>query len=372
MATPSISSVRERLAQACVELVRIPSVTGNEAAIADHLERWALSLTQVSREDVIRHGNALIVGTPDTRPCVALVGHTDTVPPPDKGAIEASRDGDRIVGLGASDMKGSIAVMQALFEQLDLTKLPFDLMLILYDREEGAYSDNGLQPLLDRYEMLRDIDLAIAMEPTDNSLQLGCMGGVHARITFRGRAAHSGRPWQGENAIHKAGPFLTELRDRPFKEVDVEGLTFREAVSITLASGGRARNVIPDRFDLNLNFRFAPVGDPDQAVENVVSEIRRMAGDAEVEIVDVAPPGPVPVDNPIVEHLQGLANLDVQPKQAWTDVARLAAHGVDAVNFGPGFGAQAHQAGEWISLDAMAHAYDVLARALTAPLDALR
>ena len=61
--------------------------------------------------------------------------------------------------------------------------------------------------------------------------------------------------------------------------------------------------------------------------------------------------------------------LKVQPKQAWTDVARLAAHGIDAVNYGPGMGAQAHQAGEWISLDAMCHAYETLVRILTVPLE---
>ena len=368
MTVTSLPAIRQRLSDACLTLLRIPSVTGNEAAIARHFERWAADLTHLGRDEVVRHGNGLLIGTPDdNRPCVALVGHIDTVPGHESDAAP-HQDGDRIVGLGASDMKASLAVMQVLFEQQNLAALPFCLMLVLYDREEGAYNDNGLQPLLDRFDVLREIDLAIAMEPTDNTLQLGCMGGIHARITFRGKAAHSGRPWQGENAIHKAGPFLTELRNRPLRDVDVEGLIFREAASITMAHGGRARNVIPDRFELNLNYRYAPVTPIQQTTEGVIHEIRRIAHGAEVEIIDIAPPGPVPVNNPILEHLQTLAQLPVLPKQAWTDVARLAAHGIDAVNFGPGMGAQAHQAGEWVSLDAMVTAYELLARALSMPL----
>ncbi len=370
---PSPANLRTRLAELCLELLRIPSVTGNEKEICDHLERWAVRQRGVGRDELVRLGNSLIVQFggqyEETKPCVALVGHTDTVPP--SGAGEPRQEGDQIIGLGASDMKGGLAVMQMLTEQLDLETLPFALVLVFYEREEGPYLENGLGPLLEQNDWLRDVDLAIAMEPTDNTLQLGCMGSIQARVTYRGRAAHSARPWQGENAIHKAGSLLAQLNNRPVREVDVEGLIFREAITCTAAHGGRARNVVPDRFELNLNYRFAPSGGIDTAVQAAKAELHRIVGDAEVEILDIAPPGPVPVDNPILEHMMSHASLTVQPKQAWTDVARLAAFGIDAVNFGPGATAQAHQTGEWISLDAMVHAYDVLTRTLSAPLDGM-
>lgn len=363
-------AVKERLAEATLELCKIPSVTGSEGAITNHLERWAHDQKQLNRDDIARLGNALIIGQPDTRrPCIALVGHTDTVP---GDLTEPYRIGDKVVGLGASDMKGSIAVMQVLVETLNLAHLPFALMLVLYDKEEGPYDKNGLQPLLDKYEDLASIDLALAMEPTDNTLQLGCMGGLHAKVTFRGKAAHSARPWQGENAIHKAGPLLTELYNRKVRDVEVNGLVFREAMSATLAKGGHARNTIPDSFELNINYRFAPTQPIQRATDDAIRELMRLAADAEVQIVDVAPPGPVPTDNPILEHLRAHAHLPVQPKQAWTDVARLAAHGIDAVNFGPGSGAQAHQRGEWVSHAALVHAYEILATVLSTPLEGYR
>lgn len=361
-----LQTLSERLAQACMQLVAIPSTTGDEAQIADTLEAWAHSLPHLDASLIIRQGNALILGAPDPdRPTVCMVGHIDTVPPAGNHFAPPTLAGDRLEGLGASDMKGALAVMQVLFERLDWHQLPIAPMLIWYDKEEGPYDANGLGPLIKEHPMLEDIDLAVVMEPTDNTLQLGCLGGIQARITFKGQAAHSARPWQGENAIHKAGPFLTSLLNRAHGETEVGGLKFREAVSVTLAQGGRAKNVVPDAFVCNLNFRFVPTPN---AQAQALSEIDRLAKDAEIVITDLSPAGPVPVDNPILEQLQSMAQLPVLPKQAWTDVARLAAAGIDAINFGPGMGAQAHQAGEWISVAAMVQAYEVLYQLYTMPL----
>ncbi|MEZ4272860.1 MAG: M20/M25/M40 family metallo-hydrolase [Myxococcota bacterium] len=246
-----MTNLQELLQRRCLELLSIPSVTGQENAITSHLEAWAHSLSVFANGGVRRLGNNLVLGQPSDKPLIALVGHTDTVPPT-ADYNGPKQDGDRIIGLGASDMKGSIAVMQVLIEQLDIAKLPFSLLLILYDKEEGPYADNGLQPVLDAESWLSEIDLAIAMEPTDNTLQLGCVGSIQAEVIFHGKAAHSARPWQGDNAIHHAAPLLEALRNRPVRSVDVDGLIFI-GYNATLAHGSRARNVIPDRFTVTLN-----------------------------------------------------------------------------------------------------------------------
>ena len=66
-------------------------------------------------------------------------------------------------------MKSGLAVMQLLFESLDLASLPYALVLVFYDREEGPYGNNGLQRVLDTYDHLRGIDIAVVLEPTNNT-----------------------------------------------------------------------------------------------------------------------------------------------------------------------------------------------------------
>ena len=339
----------ERLAARTLELCRVQSPTGEERALCDELERWA---SRLGRGPVRRVGNALVVGT-FRAPAVALVGHLDTVPF-FEGDGAPSREGDRIRGKGASDMKGGVAVALALFEDLPPTG-PLSPILVLYDREEGPYAENGLEPLF-ATGVLPRVDLAICLEPTANALQLGCVGSLHATLRFRGRSAHSARPWEGANAIHAAGPLLSRLGSLAPAEVEKDGLVYREVFSVTRAAGGRARNVVPDLFEVNLNYRFAP----GKSIEEAQADVRGVVGEsAAIEFTDLSPSAPPCLGNPLVQRLRP-STRGVAPKQAWTDVARFAVHGIDAVNFGPGDPAQAHQVGEWASVQHLGECYRAL------------
>jgi succinyl-diaminopimelate desuccinylase len=350
------------LAQRTLDLCLVPSPIGEEKALCDQLEAWACG--RFGAANVRRVGHSLVVGDlADPRPTVALVGHLDTVPAhPGDGPPRI--EGGRVHGLGASDMKGGVAVALALADQLDLAALPYNLVLMLYEREEGPFEGNGLGPLFAQIPQLSRIQLALCMEPTDHEVQPGCVGGLQATLTFTGKRAHSARPWHGENAITKAGAFLAELHTRPRTRVVVDGLEFFEVFSVTLAQGGHARNVIPDQFTLNLNHRFAP----GKSVEQAEAELRALvAGRALVEITDRSPSGRVCLDNPLLQKLIAAGNLTVTAKQAWTDVARFGLHGIDAVNFGPGETAQAHQAGESCPIALLDRAYDTLEAFLASP-----
>jgi len=222
--------------------------------------------------------------------------------------------------------------------------------------------------MLEHFELLRSLDLAICLEPSDNNLQLGCMGSAHATVRFRGKTSHSARPWQGDNAILKAGAFLTELAAREPKDVEVDGFTFREVITPTLASGGRGRNVVPDRFELNVNYRFAPTRGP----EVVADELRALArGRAVVEATDLSPACRPHAHHPYVQWLIKCGVTATKIKQAWTDVARFDQVGVPAVNFGPGLQNQAHQPNEYTDLPLLDQGYAILERFLTG-LPALR
>ncbi|HSN97456.1 MAG TPA: M20/M25/M40 family metallo-hydrolase, partial [Candidatus Nanopelagicales bacterium] len=203
------------------------------------------------------------------------------------------------------------------------------------------------------------IDLAVCLEPSDNRLSLGASGSLHATVTFRGRTAHSARPWQGENAIHKAGTLLCDLAAIAPREAVIDGLRYRTVTSATMAQGGRGRNVVPDEFTLNLNHRFAP----GTSIEEAQREITALVGErAEVTWLDLSPSALPHASHPLVVRLREAGVPSVEPKQAWTDVARFALLGVPAVNFGPGVNAQAHQRNEWTSIAKLAEGRAILRR----------
>jgi succinyl-diaminopimelate desuccinylase len=358
MSTPSDTA--SVLAARTLALARIPSPSGEEAALADHLLRLLGDRTRPAF--LRRHGNALVAGygfDPAERPPrLALVGHLDTVPRHHHPDPEIR--GEEVVGLGTTDMKGALAVMATLAETLSKEPeadgvMPF--ALVLYDCEEIAFARNGLRRLFPLEPWLGEVELALIMEPTSNVLELGCLGTLHARVTFHGVAAHSARPWTGENAIHKAGPFLSSLAAMDVREVAEGPAVYREVISATMAEGGNARNVVPDRFTLNLNLRFAPDRTP-EAAEHYLRSL--VPAGASVEITDVAPAAPPRLEAPLLTSFLVRSGITARAKQAWTDVAQFAAHGVPAANFGPGDPELAHKTEERVRVEALVRSLDVL------------
>ncbi len=346
------------LAETLLWLCRIPSPIGEEAELCDRIaERLANAGLGAP---VRRYDNSLVV--PLRRgsggPHVALAGHLDVVRTVHDAP--ARIEGERLYGPGAADMKSGLALMLDLAETGELPAV--DLTLVFYAREEGPFDENELGPVLASDPELRHADIAVALEPSDNKLQLGCGGSVHAAVRFRGRTAHSARPWQGDNAIHKAGRLLVRLGALEPERSEVDGLEWTRVTSATLAHGGRARNIVPDLFELNVNHRFGPDRTLEQAKEHIVELV---GSDAEVEFVDLSPSAPPLRDHPLVAALAESGVVAVEPKQAWTDVARFSKMGIAAVNFGPGVQAQAHQQNEWTLLPPLEVGRDILRRWLT-------
>jgi succinyl-diaminopimelate desuccinylase len=351
-----------RLERTLLDLLELCCVTGDEGPIADWIEqRYA-----ARGEEVRRVGHSLVAGSADGRPRVLLVGHVDVVPPTPADR-QPKVEQDRIVGRGTSDMKAGLAVAMDCFEDERLRTGPYALQLVAYAGEEGSHADNELGPLLESVPELAGAELAVVLEPTDLTVQLGCMGALHAEVAFAGRAAHSARPWQGENALTKAGGFLAALHDRAPEDVVVDGLLFREVMTATQAwtPPGHARNVVPDRFTVNVNYRFAP----DKSLAQAEEQVRRLVGGAaEVEVTDRAPAGRPRRDSALVTDFVAAVGAEVEPKQAWTDVARFSEIGVPALNYGPGLTAQAHQAGEYVPRENLHTARAALATFLSTPM----
>ena len=150
---------------------------------------------------------------------------------------------------------------------------------------------------------------------------------------------------------------MLELEPR---DVEIEGLVFREVLSVTEIHGGIASNVIPARVEATLNFRYAPDRTPDEAAHRVAELVGR-----EVEILSNSPAAHVPsLEGPAVSALRAAGNFAVEPKQAWTNVADFAARGLDAVNLGPGATRFAHTADERVEVAELARTFSALQRFL--------
>ena len=340
-------------------LCRIPSPTGEEAAVCDAVEERLARLPLAA--PIRRYGQSIVVPltrAAQKRPHVALVGHLDTVRTENGPAHP--QDG-RIFGSGAADMKSGLAAMIVLAETA-APLLQCDVTLVFYAREEGPYMENELGPVLEQDPELRSIDVAVCLEPSDNRLQLGCCGAVQSTVLFEGKTAHSARPWEGVNAITKAAPLLSRLAALRPIEHEIDGLVFRTVTTVTIANGGRGRNVVPDQFALNLNHRFVPTTTVEQAKRDVLELV---GPDALVEFTDVSPAAMPNTTHPFVTQLLAAGARKPEPKQAWTDVGRFAAAGIAAVNFGPGENAQAHQKNESTDCALLVEGYQILHNWLT-------
>jgi succinyl-diaminopimelate desuccinylase len=257
-------------------------------------------------------------------------------------------------------MKGGVAVAVELGRDLATAEPgPVDVGLLLFGREELPPAHNPLPALFDGCPLIREAELAVLLEPTDLSIQAGCVGNISARITFHGVSGHSARPWLAENAIHAAVEGLARIATFERREALISGLPFYEVVSVTRIHGGVADNVVPDEAVATVNLRYPPDRTPEEA-EGLVRSL--VPTDTTVEIVGNSPPGAVCADAPLARALQAAGGLEIGPKQAWTNVADFTARGIPAVNFGPGSTHHAHRRDELVEVASLERAYDALRR----------
>lgn len=325
------------LMQRTAELVAVASVSLDEARLADLVEA---ELRGIDGLTVDRVDDNVIARTSLGRPTrLVLAGHLDTVPA--NGNAEPRFDGDTLWGVGSADMKGGLAVMLTLAHEVPEPAM--DVTWVFYTGEEIASTHNGLGHLFrDRPDLVGG-DVALLGEPTGDWIEAGCQGSMRVAITLAGRRAHTARPWMGRNAIHRVGRLLTALDDYEARRPVLDGCEFREAVEAVGIEGGVASNVVPDRVTVTVNVRFAP----DRTAEEAEAELRGLCADVlepedEWKVVDVAIAAPPSLDHPVLAALRDRSGLDVRAKLGWTDVARFAAAGIPAANFGPGDPTLAH------------------------------
>jgi succinyl-diaminopimelate desuccinylase len=341
-------------------LVDCESVSGNEAALADAVEE---ALGACPHLAVHRDGDLVMARTDlgrDER--VVIAGHLDTVPVAGNLPSWTTGDGDDLLvwGRGSCDMKGGLAVQLAAAASLrDPNR---DITWIFYDNEEVAEEHNGLARIARTHPDWLAGSFAVLGEPSNAGIEGGCQGTLRVEVTLSGVAAHSARAWMGSNAIHAAAPVLGRLAAYEPRRVVVDGLTYREGLNAVRITGGIAGNVIPDRCAVEVNYRFAP----DKSVADAIGYLRDdvLSGFA-LKVVDAAAGARPGLDQPAAAAFVSAVGAEPSAKFGWTDVARFAAMGVPAVNFGPGNPSKAHADDEFCPAAELTTCYEALVRWLS-------
>ena len=342
-------------------LVDIASPSRDEAALVEVIETELRAMPALV---VDRVGDNLVARTQLGRAQrIVFAGHTDTVPATAHNAT-ARIEGDRLLGVGSSDMKGGLAIMLELARTLEDPAV--DCTFVFYAREEVGSAESGLGELFERRPELLVGDVAILGEPTDGLIEAGCQGTLRVRVTVHGARAHTARAWMGRNAVHRLGSVLDVLADYEPRRPVIDGCQFREGLQAVEITGGVAGNVVPDVASVLINHRFAP----DRSAAEAEAHVRELLtpaledGDT-IELTECSAGASPGLTHPLLASLVERSGGQVLAKLGWTDVARFASHGVPAVNFGPGDNTVAHTAGEYLDRAPLEHTWSIL-RALVA------
>jgi len=284
--------------------------------------------------------------------------------------FEARVEGDRLLGRGAADNKGSVAAMMAALLDIAASGETPPSTIIFTATVDEEYQMRGLLGLLESGMTAR---VGVVGEPTNLEIIVAHKGVARFAASTSGKSVHSSRPDDGVNAIYRMGKVLAALEHYAKGGVGRENhpLLGKATLSVGRIRGGEFVNVVPDCCQIAVDRRLLPGEDAKRAV----SEIRDYLSNALQEDVglkvsgpDLAVPGmSIQSDSPVVQAVAAAVRevTDKAPltgMQGTTHAGHMAKTGIPAVVFGPGGSAQAHTASEELDLNQLEQAADVYLR----------
>jgi len=317
------------------ELIDIPSISGDEAAIGNFLANYLEGLNYSVEKQEIADGRANIIATTNEAPRVMLSTHIDTVPP----HIPSSEDAEHIYGRGACDTKGIIAAQINAAEQLRAAGITEIGLLFTVEEETNSAGARAANT----HALARECRYLINGEPTENKLATGSKGSVRLRLTTAGRAAHSAYPEQGESAIEKLLDVLADVRAVNWPRDEFFGET---TCNIGVIGGGTASNIIPAHAEADLHIRLVN----DSAIIKEILE-RTIAGRARIEYLSIAEP----------VRMLAVENFTHEVVRFTTDIPHLTNWGTPLL-LGPGSILNAHTTHERIGKREITDAIDLYMR----------
>lgn len=308
-----------------------------------------------------------------------LSGHMDVVPAEEPGwtsdPFTLTDRGDRWVARGACDMKGFLALAANLARETEASRLTAPLALLFtYDEEVGTL---GAKRFVETFSEPSALPKnAVIGEPTSLAVARAHKGHFKVRVTLRGRAAHSGYPHLGENAIVPAARVVSALAavgEVLEQEVAPHRELFPEVPYVPLnvgrIQGGSAINVVPERCCVELGVRPLPGMASTPLVERVSAAARRAAapGVPEIELLSDSPSLLLDEDAPVYQVLCGAVGQRSSATVSFaTDAGWLQQLGLDCAIFGPGSIEHAHRPDEDVPKSELAAARDILRRTIAA------
>ena len=301
--------------------------------------------------------------------------HQDTVPV-DGMTIEpfgARIDNGRLYGRGACDIKGGMAAMLAAFARLVETKPRGAMNVVLACTVDEEYTFLGVQELVKRGILA---DFAVVAEPTQLNIVNAHKGVARLVLTTSGRACHSSRPEQGVSAIYRMGPVLTAVERfaEHLRASRSDPLVGPPTLSVGRIEGGASVNTVPDSCRIEIDRRVIPGEDPAYSADELLQFLRESGIEFELDCprpwMSMPALGPEGSEE-IVQRLghvidSVVSSHRVMPVSYGTDASTIAKAGIPAVVFGPGDIEQAHTKDEWVSLEEVEKASEILFRLATA------
>jgi acetylornithine deacetylase len=369
-------------AQLLQDLVRIPSVNPMgravegpnylEGRLSDFLENHFRSLgVSVERQAVLPGRDNIIArfDSPGAKRTLMFEAHQDTVPvdgmtiDPFGGEVR----GGKLHGRGACDVKGGMTAMLTAFARLIREKPRGAANVVMACVVDEEHTFFGVQRLA---KGLR-VDGAVVAEPTRLKVVFAHKGVVRWHASTPGRSCHSSRPEQGVNAIYRMARLLEHI-ERYAETVHAsrtDPLLGPPTLSIGRIEGGLSVNTVPDFCRVDVDRRLVPGEDPLEAARHFEAELRRVAG-PDLPFACSSPwlhcPAlPSQLESEIAKRLSESIRAvtdryETEAVPYGTDASTLAAAGVPSVVFGPGDIAQAHTCDEWIDLNEIEVAAEIL------------
>lgn len=364
-AKSTLESIRLH-AERWVPLVRGP---GLERPLADDLEHLITKELKLPKKSFKRIGDNICVqlGKPGGVH-IAVVAHLDARL--DHEAPLGVND-QGLYGAGASDVLAPLTMMSLWLEQVHGKNYEFQISMLWLAGEHTRFKEHGVESVITTLKHFESIDFALIVSPTNNQLALGSLGSIDTSIYFKGSPSITAVPWQGRDAVQMATPVLKTIAEWPAGLVEHKGLHFHEGLCVTMMRGGQAPNLVPQSAELRVNARVAPSHEPDDAIEQMLTQLESAVAPYPLTVHDVRPPSSFDASHPVIRHIEEYAHTQIVAFHGSSVAAHFERENIATAHFGPGDPSHSGTHDALVSFEQIVHALVTLRELIEIPLEGL-